>query len=72
MAYGEFFKKATGFDPSPYQTEVAEGTRLPIPLKGPAGADKTEAAILGWIERYTEAKGPPNLPPPTCSSIVPK
>ena len=54
MAYTQFFMKATGFAPYPYQSELAEGTSLPILLKVPTGAGKTEAAVLGWLYRLFE------------------
>ena len=51
MAYADFFKRATGFDPYPYQTELAEDTSLSTLLKIPTGAGKTEATVLGWLYR---------------------
>ncbi len=49
MTYGEYFKRATGFAPYPYQTALAESRDLPILLRVPTGAGKTEAAVLGWL-----------------------
>ena len=54
MRYNDFFKKATEFAPYLYQTRLAEGDALPILLKIPTGAGKTEAAVLGWLYRYFE------------------
>ena len=54
MVYTDFFKKATGSYPYPYQARLAEGTCLPVLLKIPTGAGKTEAAILGWLYRRCE------------------
>ena len=51
MSYGEFFMKATGLYPYAFQTVVAEEHDLPVLLKIPAGAGKTEAAVLGWLYR---------------------
>ena len=51
MTYAKFFKKATEFAPYPYQSGLAEGRDLPVLLKVPTGAGKTEAAILGWLYR---------------------
>ena len=52
MVYVDFFNNATGFDPYPYQRELAEGSDLPALLRIPTGAGKTEAAVLGWMYRY--------------------
>ena len=52
MDYAGFFMFATGHEPYPYQAKVAEGNELPVLLKIPTGAGKTEAAILGWLYRY--------------------
>lgn len=52
MSFSEFFTKATCFQPYPYQLELADGEELPVLLKVPTGAGKTEAAILGWLYRY--------------------
>ena len=54
MTYPDYFKKATGFPPYPYQTALAEGSELPALLKVPTGAGKTEAAVLGWLYRRFE------------------
>ena len=52
MDYAGFFTSATGHEPYPYQTKVAERNELPVLLKIPTGAGKTETAILGWLYRY--------------------
>ena len=54
MTYGDYFKKATEFDPYPYQTELAERRNPPVLLRVPTGAGKTEAAVLGWLYRRFE------------------
>ena len=56
MRYTEFFKKATQgeFAPHPYQERLADGATLPILLRVPTGAGKTEAAALGWLYRRLE------------------
>ena len=51
MTYKEFFNRATGNQPYPYQDRFAETEHLPSLLKIPTGAGKTEAAILGWLYR---------------------
>ncbi len=46
-----FFKKATGYDPYPYQIKLAE-SQIPAVINVPTGAGKTEAAILSlWMWR---------------------
>ena len=47
MTYAKFFKRATGFPPYPYQTELAESQDLPVLLRVPTGAGKTEAPSIG-------------------------
>ncbi|MCY4414903.1 MAG: CRISPR-associated endonuclease Cas3'' [Chloroflexi bacterium] len=54
MTFGEFFAKATGHDPYPYQCRLAQGPSLPTLLKAPTGSGKTEAAVLGWLWRWKE------------------
>ena len=49
MAYADYFKKATGFGPYPYQTALAESRDPPVLLRVPTGAGKTEAAVLRWL-----------------------
>ena len=49
MNYTDFFEKATGFHPYPYQTELAERRDPPVLLRVPTGAGKTEAAVLRWL-----------------------
>ncbi|MYC71184.1 MAG: DEAD/DEAH box helicase [Gemmatimonadetes bacterium] len=50
MTYVEFFRKATGHDPYPYQQRLAaEG--LPEVLRIDTGCGKTEAAGLAWLWR---------------------
>ncbi len=52
MNFTDFFTTATGFQPYPYQVELADGRNLPALLRIPTGAGKTEAAVLGWFYRY--------------------
>ena len=54
MTYADYFKKATGFPPYPYQAALAENRDLPVLLRVPTGAGKTEAAVLGWLYRRFE------------------
>ena len=51
MTYKDMFAQATGNDPYPYQSELAEAADMPALVKVPTGAGKTEAAILGWLYR---------------------
>ena len=46
IEFEEFFKKATGFKPYPYQERLANGKNIPDILSIPTGAGKTEAAII--------------------------
>ena len=52
MDYTKIFGDATGHEPYPYQTRIAERNDLPTLLRIPTGAGKTEAAVLGWLYRY--------------------
>ncbi len=45
--FEEFFKKATGFAPYPYQQKLSGLDSIPDILNIPTGAGKTEAAVLG-------------------------
>ena len=49
MTYAGFFKRATGFNPYPYQARLAESDGEFSLLRVPTGAGKTEAVILGWL-----------------------
>ncbi len=51
MTFDQFFHKATGHRPYPYQARLAESVNLYNLLRIPTGAGKTEAAILGWLYR---------------------
>ena len=47
--FNEFFEKATGFKPYPYQEKLAQSNTESV-LNIPTGAGKTETAILGlWL-----------------------
>ena len=50
MSFEEFFQRATGFAPHPYQARMAaEG--LPDLLQVPMGAGKSKAIVLAWLWR---------------------
>ncbi|MBS2039587.1 CRISPR-associated helicase Cas3' [bacterium] len=50
MSYSQFFQKATGYPPYPYQERLAE-EGWPEVLRVPTGAGKTAAIILSWLYR---------------------
>ena len=58
--FEEFFEKATGYKPYPYQQNLAESS-IPSTINVPTGAGKTEAAILGmWLwHRLQDDAGTP-------------
>lgn len=49
--FDDFFKRATGRQPYPYQRAFAEDGELPELLNVPTGVGKTTTAILGWLYR---------------------
>jgi CRISPR-associated endonuclease/helicase Cas3 len=51
MEFPEFFKKATGRIPYPYQERLATDDPLPDLLDIPTGLGKTSAAVLAWLWR---------------------
>jgi CRISPR-associated endonuclease/helicase Cas3 len=51
MEFEEFFNKATGNSPYPYQQRLAASDPWPDLLEAPTGAGKTEAIVLGWLWR---------------------
>ncbi len=53
--YREFFVRATGFEPYPYQVRLACGTAWPELISAPTGAGKTAAVVLAWLWRHVEA-----------------
>jgi CRISPR-associated endonuclease/helicase Cas3 len=58
--FAEFFRKATGSDPYPYQERFAEADAMPHLLRAPTGAGKTATAVLGWLWRWES--GRPDTP----------
>lgn len=48
-AFVDFFKKATGFDPFPYQVDFAQSSGEYSLLNVPTGAGKTATVILSWL-----------------------
>jgi CRISPR-associated endonuclease/helicase Cas3 len=55
VTYSDFFQKATGRLPYPYQIRLSEGD-LPEVLRIPTGAGKTAAIILAWLYRRFHGK----------------
>ena len=51
MTFANFFEKATGHSPYPYQERLAESVDMPVLLRVQTGAGKTEASVLGWLYR---------------------
>lgn len=49
--FEEWFHRATGEKPFPYQQRFAEGSELPQLVDVPTGCGKTAMAILGWLWR---------------------
>jgi CRISPR-associated endonuclease/helicase Cas3 len=50
-SFGEFFKRATGNDPFPFQRRFAEEGEVPQLVDVPTGLGKTAMATLGWLWR---------------------
>ncbi|MYC39263.1 MAG: DEAD/DEAH box helicase [Chloroflexi bacterium] len=51
MTFTEFFSTATGWLPYAYQARLGDSPNLPVLLRIPTGAGKTEAATLTWLYR---------------------
>ncbi len=57
MVFNEFFKRATGFGPFPYQRRFADSESLPQLVCVPTGLGKTAMAVIGWLWRRLGAEG---------------
>ncbi|WP_018232244.1 CRISPR-associated helicase/endonuclease Cas3 [Thioalkalivibrio thiocyanodenitrificans] len=55
MDYSEFFSKAAGFEPFPYQARLAEAS-WPDTLNVPTGLGKTAAVTLAWLYKRRELR----------------
>ncbi|MEQ8453251.1 MAG: CRISPR-associated helicase Cas3' [Sandaracinaceae bacterium] len=55
MTFEQFFERATGHPPFPFQSAMARCERLPDVLEAPTGAGKTATAVLVWLWRRREA-----------------
>lgn len=62
--YADFFRRATGNDPYPYQERLGTAEPLSGLLSVPTGAGKTEAVILSWLWRRRFAGTAPRLRTP--------
>lgn len=51
VSYEDFFARATGRSPFPYQRRLALEDRLPEALCAPTGSGKTAAVVLAWLYR---------------------
>lgn len=51
MEFSDFFIRAAGFPPYPYQQRLGIVDEAPLLAKIPTGAGKTEAAVLRWLYR---------------------
>ena len=49
MNFQDFFRKATGNSPFPYQETLAQADLTRLALAAPTGAGKTAAAVLAWL-----------------------
>jgi hypothetical protein len=47
--YSEFFKRATSFDPYPYQINIAENKDFPQVLEVPTGTGTTSIIEILWL-----------------------
>ena len=48
-SFDEWFRRATGNDPFPYQGRFAEEGEIPKLVDVPTGLGKTAMAVLGWL-----------------------
>jgi len=64
QSYGEMFQEATGFNPFPFQTKLADSLLRVKALKVPTGAGKTASVVLGWVWNKFFSRKPINLETP--------
>ena len=57
IEFPEFFRRATGKGPFPYQVRLATAELLPQLLDIPTGLGKTAAAVLAWLWRRSRFAG---------------
>jgi CRISPR-associated endonuclease/helicase Cas3 len=51
VRFEEFFSRATGKTPFPYQVRLAAENQFPSLLQAPTGSGKTAAVVLAWLWR---------------------
>ncbi len=56
--FAEFFERATGFAPFPFQRRLGQRAGLPTRLEAPTGSGKTAAIVLAWLwqRRFASAE----------------
>ncbi len=60
QSYREFFKKATGFEPFPWQLQTASSDSVPEIVSVPTGMGKTAGVVLSWLwRRHIGSEGVP-------------
>lgn len=60
MTFRDFFQKATGNPPFPYQASLAEADLTRLALAAPTGSGKTAAATLAWLwQRHLKPESTP-------------
>jgi len=55
MSFDDWFKRATGNCPFPYQRRLAGANEIPQLVDVPNGLDKTAMAVLDWRKSITHA-----------------
>jgi len=55
--FANWFERATGNQPYPYQIRFACGPELPKLVDVPTGMGKTAMALLGWLWRSLQVPG---------------
>jgi CRISPR-associated endonuclease/helicase Cas3 len=57
QSYREFFKKATGFEPFPWQLQMVSSDTVPEIVSVPTGMGKTAGVVLSWLWRRQRSAG---------------
>ena len=72
LDFGNFFTRATGYRPYPYQQSLAAGPTLPPLVDIPTGLGKTSAITLAWLWRRFIGEGVRNKPPEQVRAETPR